>query len=107
MDAEDESAEESGGGTRRWCGARYVYESENWGESGGMEGDEGGRRKSWPSAVLEEKSLSEVFLGKMGDGWMVDGEGSMGEAGESTGYSDRGKNGSWVWGNGAAMCCCC
>ena len=29
MDAEDESAEERGGGTRRWCGGRYVYESAN------------------------------------------------------------------------------
>jgi hypothetical protein len=51
--------------------------------------------------VLEEKSLSEVFRGKMGDGWMVDGEEGMGELGESTVYSDEGDGSSWGLRNGA------
>ena len=56
-----------------------------------MEDDEGGRRKSWPSP---EKSLSEAFRGKMGDGWMVDGVESMGELEEPAVCSDGGDNGS-------------
>lgn len=66
-----------------------MYES-NCGKSGGMEGDGDGRRKGWPVPVLEEMSLSEVFLGKTGDGCMVDGEESMGEPGESVTCSDLG-----------------
>lgn len=48
--------------------------------------------------MFEEKSASEVFRGKTGDGWMVDGEESMGELGESTVYSDAGDGGT-------ARCC--
>ena len=44
--------------------------------------------------MLEEKSLSEAFRGKTGDGWIVDGEEGMGELGESAVSSDVGDGGS-------------
>lgn len=58
-----------------------------------MEDAECGRR-CWRSAVLEEKLLPGISLGKAADGRMVDGEGSTGELGESTVRSDGGDSGS-------------
>lgn len=55
-----------------------------------MEGDGDGWRDGRPRPVLEEMSLSEGFLGKPGDGWMVDGEESTGELGGSALCSEVG-----------------
>lgn len=62
-----------------------------------MEGEGDGRGRGWPVPVFEEMSLSEAFLGKTGDGCMVDGEESMGEPGdESFTCSDVCESGSRV-----------
>jgi len=44
--------------------------------------------------MLEEKSPSEVFRGKTGEGWIVDGEDGIGELGDSAVHSDVGDGGS-------------
>jgi hypothetical protein len=61
-----------------------------------MEGEGGGRRKGWPVPVFVEMSLSEAFLRKAGDGFMVEGEESMEELGESFTCSGVGDSGSRV-----------
>lgn len=61
-----------------------------------MEGDGDGWRKGRPGPVLEEMSLSEGFRRKPGDGWMVDGEESIEELGESAVCSEVGDIGSRV-----------